>query len=61
MDFTSRKIRGYRPADLFVTVPYHRFLGVMRSVPNCTAGTAKIEVPADFRRTLEESGGESPA
>ncbi len=62
MDYTSRRIKGYKPSDLFVTFPYHRFFAVMRNVPNCTAGTAKMEVPASFRRevspeTLRELGG----
>ena len=50
MDYTSRKIKGYTENDLFVSIPYHRFLGVMRSVPGCTAGTAKFEIPESFRR-----------
>lgn len=56
MDYTSRHIKQYKPSDLFVTAPYHRFLGIMRSVPLCTAGTAKMEVPDSFRRQLRESG-----
>jgi uncharacterized protein (DUF169 family) len=50
MDYTSRKIKGYTENDLFVSIPYHRFLGVMRSIPGCTAGTAKFEIPESFRR-----------
>jgi uncharacterized protein (DUF169 family) len=57
MDYTSRNIKGYKPTDLFVTAPYHRLRGMMAAIPNCTAGTAKMEVPEDFRRTLTESGG----
>jgi len=52
MDFTSRRIRGYKPEDLFVTVPYHRFHGIMRSIPKCTAGTAKMEIPEAFRKMM---------
>ncbi len=50
MDYTSRRIRGYKPEDLLVSIPYHRFLGVMRSIDHCTAGRAKMEVPESFRR-----------
>jgi uncharacterized protein (DUF169 family) len=50
MDFTSRKIRGYKLEDLIVSIPYHRFHGVMRSIDGCTAGTAKFEVPEFFRQ-----------
>ena len=52
MDYTSRRIRGYTAADLIVSIPYHRFLGVMRSVPHCTAGRAKMEIPESFRRLV---------
>jgi uncharacterized protein (DUF169 family) len=50
MDYTSRKIKGYTDDDLLVSVPYHRMHGIMRSIPYCTAGTAKFEVPDSFRR-----------
>lgn len=52
MDYTSRRIRGYTAADLIVSVPYHRFHGVMRSIPHCTAGRAKMEIPESFRRLV---------
>jgi len=55
MDYTSRRIRGYKPADLFVSVPYHRFHGIMRSIPLCTAGTGKMEIPESFRAVLRET------
>jgi len=54
MDYTSRKIKGYRPEDLMVTVPYHKFHGVMRSIDHCTAGRAKMEIPESFRRSVSE-------
>jgi uncharacterized protein (DUF169 family) len=52
MDYTSRKIPGYKPEDLLVSVPYHRFLGIMRSIDHCTAGRAKMEIPESFRSLL---------
>jgi len=52
MDYTSRRIRGYKPEDLLVSIPYHRFLGVMRSIDHCTAGRAKMEIPESFRRLI---------
>jgi len=52
MDYTSRRIRGYKPEDLLVSIPYHRFLGVMRSINHCTAGRAKMEIPESFRRFI---------
>ncbi len=50
MDYTSRRIRGYKPEDLLASVPYHRFHGIMRSIEHCTAGRARMEVPESFRR-----------
>ena len=50
MDYTSRKIRGYKPEELLVSIPYHRFHGVMRSIERCTAGRAKMDIPESFRR-----------
>jgi uncharacterized protein (DUF169 family) len=52
MDYTSRRIKGYKPEDLLVSIPYHRLLGVMRSIDHCTAGRAKMEVPESFRRLV---------
>jgi len=53
MDYTSRKIRGYKPEELLVSIPYHRFHGVMRSIDGCTAGRAKMEFPQSFRRFVD--------
>jgi uncharacterized protein (DUF169 family) len=50
MDYTSRRLQGYKDEDLLVSIPYHRFLGVMRSLDRCTAGRAKFEVPESLRR-----------
>jgi len=58
MDFTSRRIRGYSAEDMFVTVPYHRFHGIMRSIAGCTAGTAKFEVPESFRKSMARAGSQ---
>jgi uncharacterized protein (DUF169 family) len=53
MDFTSRRIKKYKPSDLIVSIPYHRFLGVMRSIDHCTAGRAPFEVPESMRRRMD--------
>jgi uncharacterized protein (DUF169 family) len=52
MDYTSRRIKEFTPSDLIVSLPYHRLLGVMRGLDGCTAGRAKMEVPASFRRSV---------
>lgn len=56
MDYTSRRIRGYEPSDILVSIPYHRFHGVVRSIEYCTAGNARMEIPESFRRRV---GGET--
>ena len=52
MDYTSRKIQGYKPEELLVSIPYHRFHGIMRSLDGCTAGRAEFEIPDSFRRLV---------
>ena len=52
MDYTSRRIRGYKPEDLLVAIPYYRFHGVIRSIDHCTAGRAKMEISESFRRLV---------
>lgn len=54
MDYTSRRIRGFKSSDLLVTVPYHRMHGIIQSIEGCTAGTAKMEIPDAFRSILKE-------
>ena len=56
LDYTARKMRGYEPDVLFVSVPYHRLAGIIKSIPLCTAGTAKTEYPPEFRQL---AGGSS--
>ncbi|TET37893.1 MAG: hypothetical protein E3J65_05985 [Dehalococcoidia bacterium] len=49
LDYTSRKYQNYKPEELFVTIPYHRLLGLVGSIDLCSAGTAKVEFPPGFR------------
>jgi len=53
MDYTSRRIKSYKPSDLLVSVPYHRFPGIMRSIDRCTAGRAPFKIPEEFRRRMD--------
>jgi len=55
MDFTSRRGCDYEPEDLLVSIPYHRFLGVMRSIEGCTAGRAKMEIPESLHKLMDTS------
>lgn len=56
MDYTSRHIKGYTSSDLIVSIPWHRFRGVMSSIPGCTAGRAKMEIPPAFKKLLGPEG-----
>lgn len=50
MDYTSRKIKDVTDNELVVSVPYHLLHGIMQSIPRCTAGTAKFEMPESFKK-----------
>ncbi|HVN95838.1 MAG TPA: DUF169 domain-containing protein [Syntrophorhabdaceae bacterium] len=52
MDYTARKMKGYKADELFVSVPYHRMAGIIESIPLCTAGTAKTDYPPEFRQLV---------
>jgi uncharacterized protein (DUF169 family) len=53
LDYTARRTCAYDPEDLLVSIPYHRFLAVMRSIDYCTAGRAKLELPESFRKLMD--------
>jgi hypothetical protein len=39
---------------LIITIPYEKMDILIKAIPNCTAGTAKIEYPEEFRRLAGE-------
>jgi len=47
-DWTARSHHGFDPEIIFVTIPYERMDNLMAAIPECTAGTAKLEIPEDF-------------
>ena len=55
LDYTARKMKGYKPDELFVSVPYHRIAGIIESIPFCMAGTAKTEYPPEFKQLVGDS------
>ena len=61
MDYTSRRIRGYKAEDLLVSIPYHRFHGVIRGIDHSTAGRAKMEVPQALLRMAGVDPPDDPA
>lgn len=51
-DYTSRKICGVEKDKLLVSIPYSRIPEIISNIDKCSAGKAKIEFPAEFRRYL---------
>ena len=54
IDFTSRKIKGFGEDELIVTIPYEKMDNLIKAIPLCSAGTAKVEYPEEFRRSVIE-------
>jgi uncharacterized protein (DUF169 family) len=57
-DITARRSEKYRDDELFVALPMTHLRSAVASIERCSAGTAKIEIPAAMRRVLEETEGE---
>ena len=53
-DYTSRKLKGFGKDELIISIPYEKMDNLIKAIPNCTAGTAKIEYPKEFRRLAGE-------
>jgi len=39
---------------VFVSVPYERIHNLVAAVPECSAGSAEVEIPEGFRRFMED-------
>jgi len=53
-DYTARKICNVEKDKLIISVPYSKMPKIMDSINKCTAGTAKIEYPQEFREFLQQ-------
>ncbi|MFC1804850.1 DUF169 domain-containing protein [Candidatus Omnitrophota bacterium] len=53
-DYTARKICGVKKDQLLITIPYKKIPGIVDSIDKCSAGTAKIEFPPEFRSFLQQ-------
>ena len=49
-DWTARRMQRFGPDVIFVSVPYERVRNLVAAVPECSAGTAELEIPEGFRR-----------
>jgi len=56
-DVTARKMEKFPEDVVFVSLPYLALRNVADSIDRCTAGTAKTEIPAEFRREIEQIEG----
>jgi uncharacterized protein (DUF169 family) len=53
-DWTARRMQKYASDIVFLTVPYERIANLILAIPECSAGTAEVEIPEAFRSTFEE-------
>jgi len=53
-DYTARKICQVEKDKLLISIPAAKFPDVVDSIDKCTAGTAKIEYPQDFKNFLQK-------
>ncbi len=44
-DWTARRMVGFSPSAVFVSVPMERMAGIFEAIPLCSAGTAELELP----------------
>ena len=54
LDWTARRSKSYKPDELIVTVPWHRLPGIVEAIDVCSAGTAKLDIPPEFRHAFED-------
>ena len=52
-DWTARRAQKFAKDTVFMTVPYERMRNLMLAIPECSAGTAELEIPEAFRRVME--------
>ena len=53
-DYTARKMCGVDKDKLLVSIPYNMIPKIVESIDKCSAGTAKIEFPQEFREFLQK-------
>jgi uncharacterized protein (DUF169 family) len=53
-DYTARKMCNVQKDKLLVSIPYKKIPAIIEAIDKCSAGKAKIEFPAEFRKFLQE-------
>jgi uncharacterized protein (DUF169 family) len=51
-DYTARKLCNVEKDKLLLSIPYERIPRMVKAIEKCSAGTAKIEYPEEFRQFL---------
>jgi uncharacterized protein (DUF169 family) len=52
-DWTARRQQGYGDEVVFVSIPYERVHNLVAAVPECSAGTAPLEVPPEMQHFMD--------
>ena len=53
-DYTARKMCGVKPDKLLVSMPYAEVSRMVAHIDTCSAGTARVEYPQEFREFLQK-------
>lgn len=51
-DWTARRTQRFPSEVMFLTVPYERMANLELAIPECSAGTAEVEIPEAFRESM---------
>ena len=54
-DYTARKMCNVEKDKLLISIPYSKIPKIIESIDKCSAGTAKIEFPSEFRQFLQKN------
>jgi uncharacterized protein (DUF169 family) len=57
-DVTARRMEKFPQDVVFVSFPYSALRNVVESIDRCGAGTAKLEIPEEFRHIEQAQGGQ---
>ena len=53
-DWTARRAQKFSRDTVFLSIPFERMRNLMLAIPECSAGTAQLEIPEAFRSVMED-------
>jgi uncharacterized protein (DUF169 family) len=53
-DWTARRMQKFASDIVFLTIPYERIANLILAIPECSAGTADIEIPEAMRSVFQD-------